>query len=195
MNLHISTALAISDDLGIGDYREAELLWLAYQANRHVRIAEIGSWMGASTRALADNTRGSIYAIDTWGGGTDAFIIKILKTHPPGWAFAQFSKNTRDLTNLTVIKKNSLAAAEEFLGRGDKFDMIFIDASHDYESVCADIRAWQPLLIPGGMLCGDDYDEKMFPDVVRAVNELLPGALKIAGSLWAVGTSKYQEES
>ena len=49
-------------------------------------------------------------------------------------------------------------------------DAIYLDASHEYESVVADLVAYWRVLRPGGVLIGDDFDSS-WPGVVRAVNE------------------------
>ena len=36
-------------------------------------------------------------------------------------------------------------------------DFVYIDASHDYDSVVADLDAWADRVRPGGLLCGHDY--------------------------------------
>ena len=191
--LDIEKAIELSEDLGGGETRLAELTWLAMQAGRHICIAEVGAWVGASTNALARNTLGKVWTVDTWDGGTDGFIKQRLAEHDPGWAFAEFSHNTADIENIEVLKLGSLAAAAHFRETGQKFDMIFIDASHDYESVKADVLAWLPLLTPDGLLCGDDYEITMFPEVVKAVDEATNGRVRqIAGTLWAMVPGKYK---
>lgn len=49
-----------------------------------------------------------------------------------------------------------------------EFDIIFIDANHDYEYVANDIEAWSQKLTPYGVLCGHDY---VMDGVQRAVQE------------------------
>ena len=48
---------------------------------------------------------------------------------------------------------------------------VYLDAGHDYEDIRADIAAWWPLVEPGGILAGHDYDAKLHPGVKRAVDE------------------------
>jgi len=123
--------------------------------------------MGRSTRAMAESTAGTVYAIDTWRGSAEH--ADILKDKPPDWLKNEFLKNMTGLQNVKAVQLASLEAADMF--QGCKFDMVFLDASHDYESVKADILAWRPLVAPGGLLCGHDYN---WTEVGRAVNELIP---------------------
>ena len=51
-------------------------------------------------------------------------------------------------------------------------DVIYLDASHEYESVKSDINAYYSLLKSGGTLFGDDYST-YWPGVVNAVNEFI----------------------
>lgn len=53
-----------------------------------------------------------------------------------------------------------------------RVDFVYIDASHDYPDVLADLNVWWDVLQPGGILAGHDYCED-HPGVVRAVNEFL----------------------
>jgi Methyltransferase domain len=45
---------------------------------------------------------------------------------------------------------------------------VYIDASHDFDSAIADMRAWWPKIEPGGILAGHDYDPT-HPCVMSAV--------------------------
>lgn len=177
-SVNIAAALQIP-----GWTSEAELTWLAEQARTRSRIAEIGSWKGRSTRALADNTPGRVWAVDTWQGTKEDGHFRELAAKPADWLVTVFHVNAGYLHNIVTVRCPSVYAA---LTRCHlkTFDMIFIDASHDYENVKADILAWRPLLAPGGLLCGHDYDAGR-EGVVRAVRELIPERYNPAGSIWA----------
>ena len=75
---------------------------------------------------------------------------------------------------IMVIIADSAAAAGLFADQS--IDWVHLDARHDYESVKADIAVWLPKVKPGGWLSGDDYDALKWPEVMKAVGEMLPGA-------------------
>lgn len=177
---------------------EKELLWLAEKASHCTgNIAEIGSWQGRSTRAMADNTTATIYAVDTWAGSGKEHELE-LAGKDTDWLFNQFVANIgeehlREPHHVRICRdENASLFYADYLGNGTyqkKFEMIFIDAAHDYESVKADILAWRPLLTTGGLLCGHDFDGGR-PGVVQAVRELC-GNQKMAGagSIWFIPPS------
>ena len=67
---------------------------------------------------------------------------------------------------------DSVNAAELMRLRGVTADVIHLDAGHEEASVAADLRAWWPVLRPGGLFIADDYDSLggRFPGVMRAVD-------------------------
>lgn len=158
---------------------DKELAWLAERAKTHYRIVEVGSWKGRSTVALAENTPGIVLAVDTWLGSMEHSAELI---GPEGQLFQQFTENTKGLP-VFPMQLLSASAAKAFDAMSFRvFDMIFIDAAHDYESVKEDILLWKALLQPGGLLCGHDYGQ--WPDVEKAVTEVL-GEVEIAvHSIW-----------
>ena len=163
--------MSIERALGIAGYmNEGELAFLAGAAVRANCVVEIGSWQGRSARALADHCPGIVFCVDTWGNGGEA----------------NFDENLADLLGSKVfkVKMPSQRAAGVFALAHFEFDLIFIDASHDYEDIKRDILAWRPLLRPGGLFCGHDY-QLPFPGVIQAVGELVPGFLVVVDSIWA----------
>jgi predicted O-methyltransferase YrrM len=172
-----------------GWMRPEELRWLAEQAATRRDIAEIGSWMGRSTRALADHTPGTVYAVDTWQGSDEPVHRKALADKPKDWLYRQFCANLADLLaaqppKVIAVRRPSVQAARRL--RRLRFDLIFLDGAHDYASVRDDLAAWAPLLRPGGLLCGHDWGGS-FPGVEQAVREAFPRAARVGvGKLWAI---------
>jgi hypothetical protein len=168
---------------------DAELTWLAKHAKSHYIIAEIGSWRGLSTRALADNALGRVFAIDMWWDtmfgfeGDKWWQNEQELWRREGWLFREFLRNLAPHIGRKVapFRLESGDAANLFRDIF-AFDMIFIDADHEYESVKADIEAWQTLLAPGGLLCGHDYCLNR-AGVIRAVGELVP-TFKVIDTIW-----------
>jgi hypothetical protein len=142
-----------------------------------------------------EQSYGCVYAVDTWKGSDEAEHHRILKGQPEEWLFNKFKKNLLDhITSLkvTAVNATSEAAASLFKAKGETFDMIFIDASHDHANVKADLAAWFPLLAPGGLFCGHDFSAN-HPGVMPAVTEFFsePGRVKkmAGGSIWFVWLS------
>jgi predicted O-methyltransferase YrrM len=167
--------------LAISEYfcqeRLDELTWLAEQAEKCQNVAEIGSWLGSSTRALADNTQGLVFAVDTFKGSPE--LMERINAHEPDWLYNTFKQNTSDASNVITCRMTSLEAAHMF--RDVTFDLVFIDANHEYEHVCDDILAWRPLVRTGGILAGHDRE---WDGVKKAVNELIPFPKVAVGAIW-----------
>jgi hypothetical protein len=83
---------------------------------------------------------------------------------------------------IQLIIADSTAAAQLFSDAS--LDWVHLDARHDYASVKADIEAWLPKIKPGGWLSGDDYNEEKWPEVVKAVEDLLPRAGLWSNQQW-----------
>lgn len=63
-----------------------------------------------------------------------------------------------------LIKGDSVESAKDF--PDEYFDFIYIDASHDYENVIKDMKAWFPKVKQFGMMAGHD---SFTTDVKRAI--------------------------
>lgn len=162
---------------------DVELIWLAEQASKRKNIVEVGSFRGRSTVAMATNTKGNVLAVDTWKGTPEDGHSKLLADKSENWLMEEFERNAAGIDNLRWIQGKSVDVAGR-LEQVPQFDMIFIDAAHDYANVLADIKAWLPLLLPGGLFCGHDADAGR-PGVIQALRETFPKYHKVPyGSLW-----------
>jgi len=163
--MNIARALACP-----GFMSEAELSYLARIAGKSRRIIEVGSWKGRSTIAFAENTSGIVWAVDSWDGrlqhDTEAPINRQV--------FNEFLHNTEGLTNIWPVPMESTAAAKLMREAGMLADVVFIDGTHSYEAVKADILAWRPLLACYGIFCGHDFADPNWSGVEKAVRELIP---------------------
>jgi hypothetical protein len=128
-------------------------------------MAEVGSYAGESVEIFAASGKFSeVHCVDSWA----TFAGKGYRTSEAEPRFdavlARFPK---------VIRKhkfNSLDGANLFYD--GYFDLVYIDASHDYASVRADIAAWRRTVKLGGFVCGHDYCLRT-PGVTQAVREAL----------------------
>lgn len=143
---------------------------------------EIGCWEGKSTVALTNAAYPEeVICCDTWQGNLEEspshITVQILNSRN---VFNQFLENMQEVTkgNFAVVKKDCM----EFLKRLDKpVKFCHIDASHDYNSVKQTIELLIPFVVPGGILCGDDFLNAsvnapgLGGGVEGAVREMLPG--------------------
>lgn len=173
--INISNALSIP---GWMDY--AELAWLAEQAQSHSRIVELGSFCGRSTRALADYTQGTVTAIDTWGPNPlHQWTPQVEGTEET--LFDVFMRNMKGVEQKVIpIKANHAdmsAIPQEWLDgpNSKKPDMVFIDGEHGYNGFKRDLLNYVPRIATGGLLCGHDAYNPMWPHVVEILNEYITG--------------------
>lgn len=159
-----------------------ELAWLGDRAAESRNVAEIGCWKGRSTFALLLNCTGSVYAVDHFKGSPDEPGHAEARENP-NIVRAAFLENVGHFSNLRLIERESRDAALMFSAA--ELDMVFIDASHRYEDVLADILAWAP--IGRRIIAGHDYAPREWPGVVRAVQEVFGERVRqVAQSIWYV---------
>lgn len=184
-----------------------ELMWLATQAETHSRIAEIGSLVGRSTRALADNTKGWVLAIDDQKGPRDATmswkerqsipvkfrenllehiesgkVIPWIADHAKICSGEVFIRGAINVNTSDPIDFDFRPLAEQ---SPTQFDMVFIDGDHKLKSVERDLAFWAPLVEPGGLLCGHDYD-LAYPGVIEGTSNAFGNTIGIVPdtSIW-----------
>lgn len=76
-----------------------------------------------------------------------------------------------DLGVINLIKAHSLSIVDKYENKS--LALCFIDGSHEYEDVRADLIAWLPKIKKGGVLAGHDYNNPNHKGVRAAVDEIL----------------------
>ncbi len=148
---------------GHGWYLNAPWIETLFKNNSIITAVEIGSWLGSSTRHIASllPAHGKLYAIDTWEGSIEHYQNEHWSSLLPT-LYEQFLSNVihSNLTEKIVpIRMSSQNAISELALYGQSFDLIYIDAAHDTESVLKDLASYFPLVQNNkGILCGDDWD-------------------------------------
>lgn len=138
------------------------------------RFVEVGCWKGKSVVCLGVEIINSqkcitVDAIDTWEGSEEHLNVESPFYEPllkqKDGLYNHFLKNIEPLKQIIrPVRMNSVDAAQTY--DNSSLDFVFVDASHDYENVIKDIRAWLPKIKVNGVLAGHDI---IHPPVKQAV--------------------------
>jgi hypothetical protein len=146
-------------------------------------IIEVGTWKGQSAITMGHVIKKlglscTITCVDTWLGAIEFWTRlcdtperNLLQKHGYPQIYFQFLSNVVHEGMQDIIlpfPNTSICAARFFAERKITAKLIYIDASHEYEDVLADLKAYWPLVESGGILFGDDWD---WASVKRAVEE------------------------
>jgi hypothetical protein len=125
--------------------------------NSNSVVCELGSHVGSSGSLFAYYCK-LVYCVDIWSNTDDEIDFDIYMNN---------------FTNVTKIKNTSVGTS--FMFPDHNFDLVYIDAAHDYKSVSEDIAHWKNKVKLGGFLAGHDYNESssLSKDVIKAINESL----------------------
>lgn len=144
-----------------GSYRQRQgLRDLTAALDLHdARGVEVGSYAGESAVILAASGKFRVLTcVDAWvpthADGEEAFDA-VAAAHPV----------------IRKLKMTSLEAAAAFVDRS--LDFVYIDASHRYADVVADIMTWRAKIRRGGYIAGHDYRAPQNREVIKAVKHTL----------------------
>ena len=151
---------------------------LVKQAKDDYHFVEVGTWKGKSACYMAVEIINSekkikFDCVDTWSGSeehldsTSPFYEPLLKT--ADGLYNHFLENIKPVQHvINPIRKPSIEAAQ--LYPDNSLNCAFIDAAHDYENVCLDIKAWLPKVKKGNVLAGHDFAH---PPIKQALKDTL----------------------
>jgi hypothetical protein len=158
-------------------------------------FVEVGTYLGRSLCSLVEASERigktfTVVGIDTCrGSGPEGprhtNYHEAAVTRGGGTFAGALHKNILDCgygDSIMLIIADSVKASGLF--SDSSLDWVHLDARHDYLSLKNDIEAWLPKVKSGGWLSGDDYDNVKWPEVVRAVRDLLPGARPWSFQQW-----------
>ena len=153
-----------------------------FNPDQKLIIAEIGVYQGRGTAMwntiLINNNISYDYSAIDHFLGSDEHSKEVDY-------YGETLKNLQPIADkVKIIKNNSLDESQNY--EDNYFDIVYIDASHDYTSVKKDIIAWLPKVKEGGIICGDDYVSG-WPGVIQAVNEIFKDKVnKVGHQQWWV---------
>jgi hypothetical protein len=167
------------------------------EKTRPAVIIEVGTWLGASAIHMAGICRElglqtTIYCVDTWLGAeefwtsqadTEERDLRQKNGYPQ--VYFDFLANVvqhgcQDM--IVPIPNTSTIGSIILQHRRVLAELIYIDGSHVYEDVKADILAYKKLLAPRGLMFGDDLS---WESVELALKEVCPNHRGV-GNFWLV---------
>jgi len=139
---------------------------------KNLKIAELGVFTGEYSEILLNTLFPSeFFLVDTFpssmcSGDKDGNNIITINLESYYYKLVEKYKNQ---SNIKVIKSTTY----DFLNsiNDNYLDLVYIDADHSYESVRSDLELSFRKVKKDGFIMGHDYSERMFPEVVKAVNE------------------------
>ncbi len=164
---------------------------------------EVGTWKGASASCIIERLKAEddimlkyFVCIDTWLGAPEFYTwglhddtrggsLRARAGYPT--VFHTFTNNMKLLHHDDVVAPfpiSSAQAVDVLSYYKVKAHGVYIDGSHEYHAVLADLNAYKPLIVPGGIMWGDDYDW-----VKRAVTDFCESqglSIEVHGQNWLI---------
>lgn len=178
---------------GIEEVKEIEG-WFSYSkvydyfvenATDGMKIVEIGTWFGKSTKYLLDKIKSSgkkltVEVIDTFKGTSNEQVHTNIVKNYDNDIYQNFYDNI-ELNEDIIIHKNYSSDSSE-LFETNSINFLMIDGDHSYEAVTSDIKNYFYKVKQGGIIAGDDYN--VFDGTTKAVNDYFLGAHTLFGNNW-----------
>lgn len=164
---------------------------VAVKNSNNCNFLEIGTWLGKSTAYMASlikhyNKNIKFYAVDTFQGEQSCQFHLDKVKESDGTIFNEFWSNMSDLELCPYIHpiiSKSHNCMEKI--REKEFAFIFIDGSHDYDTVYKDVEYLYPYVLNGGIIAGHDYNSECKDAVDKFFKENNKNVMAV-GASWLV---------
>jgi len=129
------------------------------------RLLEIGSWEGRSALFFVNYLpQARLVCIDTFEGSEEHQANPQTFANDLSEIERRFDSNLAPFAGRIEKRKEPSAAALAKLGlEARRFDVIYIDGSHQAADVYSDAALAWPMLEPGGIMLFDDYEWEYMP--------------------------------
>ena len=146
-------------------------------------FVEVGTLLGKSAAFMAVEIINSgknirFDCVDHWRGSEEHRGNENIDVENLYEKFLENIEPVKDIIN--PVRMDSIDASK--LYQLNSLDFIFIDASHDEESVKKDLTYWYPRLKEDGMIAGDDINNKEVANAVKWFFDTKK--LEIVGRQW-----------
>lgn len=134
-----------------------------------LRALEVGSWTGASACTIASALRGldpraTVLCVDPWRAYEassdmtgDPIHLEMNALQAAGVIRELFDHNVAACGLAGAIEARRATAREALPALPDGgFDLVYVDGNHRHSAVAFDLREAARLVVPGGIVCGDD---------------------------------------
>jgi hypothetical protein len=149
-------------------------------------VCDVGVWKGQSTINMAKHLKNNgmqslVFAVDTflgspwmWYDNNDSKkSLKLVHGYPTFYYTFLANVFYHGVENFVVpVVSTTYSAYLMFVESNIKFDLIHIDAEHEYSAVKNDIENYWNLLNNNGVMICDDYSQNWL-GVVKAVDEFV----------------------
>ena len=140
--------------------------------NNFKKFVEIGLWQCVNARKILKKSSGILdeyWGVDNFNHEESGYH-RALDWETWNNAYNKACKFMYYFSSFRVVRMKSKDASELF--PDNYFDIVYIDASHDYDSVIEDIKCWESKIREGGVISGHDYISNKYQDVKKAVNDI-----------------------
>lgn len=149
-------------------------------------IVELGSWLGKSTRFLLECCpQAVVIAIDHWTGSHEHRRRQQPQLQT---LYETFLANCwPQRARLIPLRAHTLTGLMEIAELRIRPDLIYVDASHDYNSVIGDIMV-SVALFPKAVIAGDDWNwgrERPVRRAAQACADVLGRRIDVCGNAWS----------
>lgn len=163
------------EDIGI------TLADLASQVPADRAIVELGVYHGASALRLAWGARqglgAHVWAIDPWDSEGNVYGDTMGNLEQARRWARHWVTSLGYSGSITLLHRFSHDVAADWSDEQPRVGLLFVDGDHTEAGARRDIESWAPHLAEGAIIAVDDYVNENYPEVGKAVDDLVDEGL------------------